>query len=66
MSNRFSKELDIIPSNINISEIDYDLIERIVIIIEDNIDNSELNGDMLLYKMAISKVKFYKKIKALA
>ena len=65
IANKFSKDIDIIPSNIDISEIDHDLIERIVKFIEDNIDHPELNGDMLSSEMAMSKGNLYKKLKTL-
>jgi signal transduction histidine kinase/ligand-binding sensor domain-containing protein/DNA-binding response OmpR family regulator len=65
LAEKFSKDMDIIPSNINISEIDENFIEKIVKYIEENIDDSELNGDKLSFEMNMSKGNLYKKLKAL-
>jgi len=65
LAEKFSNDMDIIPSNISISEIDGDFMEKIVKYIEDNIDDPELNGDKLSYEMNMSKGNLYKKLKAL-
>jgi AraC-like DNA-binding protein len=65
LAKKFSTQLDVIPSNIKISEIDHGFLEKMIKIIEDNIDDSELNGDSLASQLAVSKGNLYKKLKAL-
>jgi signal transduction histidine kinase/ligand-binding sensor domain-containing protein/DNA-binding NarL/FixJ family response regulator len=66
LAKKFSSELDTIPANIKISEIDHGFLEKIIKIIEENIDDSYLNGDRLANELALSKGNLYKKLKALS
>ena len=66
LAKKFSSELDSIPSNIKISEIDHGFLEKMVKIIEDNIDDSYLSGDRLASDLGVSKGNLYKKLKALS
>jgi signal transduction histidine kinase/ligand-binding sensor domain-containing protein/CheY-like chemotaxis protein len=66
LAKKFVSELDMIPSNIKISEIDHGFLEKMVKIIEDNIDDSDLSGDRLASELGVSKGNLYKKLKALS
>ena len=66
LAKKFSSALDVIPANIKISEIDHGFLEKMVKIIEDNIDDSDLNGDRLAQDLGVSKGNLYKKLKALS
>jgi len=66
LAKKFVSELDVIPSNIKISEIDHGFLEKMVKIIEDNIDDSDLSGDRLASELGVSKGNLYKKLKALS
>jgi signal transduction histidine kinase/ligand-binding sensor domain-containing protein/DNA-binding response OmpR family regulator len=66
LAKKFSSELDPIPSNIKISEIDHGFLEKLVKFVENNIDNEELNGDLLASELGVSKGNLYKKLKALS
>ena len=65
LARKFARDKDIIPSNINISEIDQGFIEKIAKYIENNIDDPDLNGEKLSLEMEMSKGTLYKKLKAL-
>jgi signal transduction histidine kinase/DNA-binding response OmpR family regulator/streptogramin lyase len=65
LAKKFSSHLDIIPSNLKISEIDHGFLEKMIKIIEDRIDDSELSGDSLANELGVSKGNLYKKLKAL-
>jgi signal transduction histidine kinase/CheY-like chemotaxis protein len=65
LSKKFRSELDSIPANIKLSEIDQGFLEKLVKIIEDNIDDSNINGDRLASDLGVSKGNLYKKLKAL-
>jgi signal transduction histidine kinase/DNA-binding NarL/FixJ family response regulator len=65
LAKKFSSHLDTIPSNIKISEIDHGFLEKMIKIIEDHIDDSELSGDSLANELGVSKGNLYKKLKAL-
>ncbi len=66
LAKKFSSELDSIPANIKISQIDHGFLEKMVKIIEDNIDDSYLSGDRLASDLGVSKGNLYKKLKALS
>ena len=66
LAKKFTKEIDAIPANIKIREIDHDFLKRLIKIIEDNIDDSDLGGDRLAADLAISKGNLYKKLNALS
>ena len=66
LAKKFSSEFDVIPANIKISEIDHGFLEKLVKIIEDNIDDSDLSGDRLASELGVSKGNLYKKLKALS
>ncbi len=61
---KFSKDSNYIPENIKISQIDQGFLEKFVKLVEDNIDNSELSGDMLACELGMSKGNLYKKLKS--
>jgi len=65
LAKKFSSQLETIPSNIKISEIDHGFLEKMIKIIEDHIDDTELNGDSLANELGVSKGNLYKKLKAL-
>ncbi len=66
LAKKFASELDVIPSNIKISEIDHGFLEKMVKIIENKIDDPDLNGDLLASELGVSKGNLYKKLKALS
>lgn len=66
LANKFTKEIDPIPTSIKIKEIDHDFLKRLVMIIENNIDDPALGGDKLAAELAISKGNLYKKLNALS
>ncbi len=66
LAEKFTKELDAIPSNININEIDQGFLEKFVSYVEENMDDSELSGDRIAQELAISKGNLYKKLKSLS
>jgi AraC-like DNA-binding protein len=61
---KFSKDSNYIPENIKISQIDQGFLEKFVKLVEDNIDNSELSGDLLACELGMSKGNLYKKLKS--
>ncbi|MBN2806341.1 MAG: response regulator [Prolixibacteraceae bacterium] len=65
LAKKFTQEIDSIPANIKISEIDHNFLKRMIKIIEDNIDNTDFGGDKLAAELAISKGNLYKKLNAL-
>ncbi|MEN8156526.1 MAG: two-component regulator propeller domain-containing protein [Bacteroidota bacterium] len=65
MADNFSKSANYIPENIKISQIDQGFLEKFVKLVEDNIDNSELSGDILAAELGMSKGNLYKKLKTL-
>jgi len=65
LADKFSSALSYIPENIKISEIDHGFLEKLIKLVEDNIDDSELSGDVIAYEMGMSKGNLYKKLKTL-
>ncbi|PID91775.1 MAG: hypothetical protein CSA96_06770 [Bacteroidetes bacterium] len=65
LANRFSESAKYIPENISITEIDQGFLEKLVRIVEENIDDPELSGDRLASELGISKGNLYKKLKTL-
>lgn len=65
LAEKFSKDQNIIPSNLKISQIDEGFLEKFVKTVEDNIDDTELSGDFLAEALNISKGNLYKKLKSL-
>ncbi len=65
MADKFSNAASYIPENIKINEIDQGFLEKFVKLVEDNIDDSELSGDILSCELGMSKGNLYKKLKTL-
>ena len=65
MAERFRSASNYIPENIKISQIDQGFLEKFVKMVEDNIDDTELSGDMLACELGMSKGNLYKKLKTL-
>ncbi|MEN8202760.1 MAG: two-component regulator propeller domain-containing protein [Bacteroidota bacterium] len=65
LSDKFLRTANYIPENIKISQIDQGFLEKFVKLVEDNIDNSELSGDILAGELGMSKGNLYKKLKTL-
>jgi signal transduction histidine kinase/ligand-binding sensor domain-containing protein/CheY-like chemotaxis protein len=65
MADKFSKAANYIPENIKITQIDQGFLEKFVKLVEDNIDDSELSGDVISCELGMSKGNLYKKLKTL-
>jgi signal transduction histidine kinase/ligand-binding sensor domain-containing protein/AraC-like DNA-binding protein len=65
MADKFASAANYIPENIKISQIDQGFLEKFVKLVEDNIDDSELSGDVLACELGMSKGNLYKKLKTL-
>ena len=66
MAEKFSKAANYIPENIKITQIDQGFLEKFVKLVEDNIDDTELSGDVLACELGMSKGNLYKKLKTLS
>ncbi|HER08387.1 MAG TPA: response regulator, partial [Bacteroides sp.] len=62
---KFFSASNYIPDNIKINQIDQGFLEKFVKLVEDNIDDSELSGDMIACELGMSKGNLYKKLKTL-
>ncbi|MEN8157882.1 MAG: two-component regulator propeller domain-containing protein [Bacteroidota bacterium] len=65
LAEKFSSESDYIPENIEITQINKGFLEKLVKLVEDNIDNGELSGDLLARELGMSKGYLYKKLRSL-
>jgi CheY-like chemotaxis protein len=65
LADKFSSASRYIPENIKISQIDQGFLEKLIKLVEDNIDDSELSGDVIAAEMGMSKGNLYKKLKIL-
>ena len=65
MADKFKKAANYIPENIKINQIDQGFLEKFVKLVEDNIDDTELSGDILACELGMSKGNLYKKLKTL-
>ncbi len=62
---KFSTEIYLKPGNVQISNPDKDLIEKIIEVIEKNIEDPQLNVDTLVKETGVSRAQLYRKIKGL-
>jgi len=65
LAEKFFSASNYIPENIRINQIDQGFLERFVKLVEENIDDTELSGDMLACELGMSKGNLYKKLKML-
>ncbi len=65
LARKFEDAASYIPENIHISQIDQGFLEKLIKLVEDNIDDSELSGDSIASEMGMSKGNLYKKLKSL-
>ncbi|MFA9389618.1 MAG: two-component regulator propeller domain-containing protein [Prolixibacteraceae bacterium] len=65
LASKFTSQLEVIPENINISEIDHGFLEKFVAYVETNMSDLELSGDVMARELCISKGNLYKKLKSL-
>ncbi len=65
MADKFTSASNYIPENIKISQIDQGFLEKFVKLVEDNIDDTELSGDVIACELGMSKGNLYKKLKTL-
>jgi signal transduction histidine kinase/ligand-binding sensor domain-containing protein/AraC-like DNA-binding protein len=65
LAEKFESSASYIPENIQISQIDQGFLEKLIKLVEDNIDDSELSGDSIATEMGMSKGNLYKKLKTL-
>lgn len=56
----------LIPESVNVKTIDQDLLSDIVKVIEENLDDTTLNGDRLAMAVGMSKGNLYRKLKAIS
>ncbi len=56
----------LIPDHVDVKTIDQDLLARIVEVIEENLDDTTLNGDRLAMAVGMSKGNLYRKLKAIS
>ena len=56
----------LIPDHVDVKTIDQDLLARIVAVIEENLDDTTLNGDRLAMAVGMSKGNLYRKLKAIS
>ncbi|MFO7935182.1 MAG: two-component regulator propeller domain-containing protein [Bacteroidales bacterium] len=65
LAEKFFRASNYIPENIKINQIDQGFLEKFVKLVEDNIDDTELSGDMIACELGMSKGNLYKKLKTL-
>ena len=65
IAEKFASAANYIPENIKISQIDQGFLEKFVKLVEDNIDDTELSGDVIAHELGMSKGNLYKKLKTL-
>jgi len=64
--NTVGESVPLIPDNVNVKTIDQDLLSSIVKVIEENLDDTTLNGDRLAMAVGMSKGNLYRKLKAIS
>jgi len=65
LADKFAAADSYIPDNIKINQIDQGFLEKLIKLVEDNIDDSELSGDTIAAAVGMSKGNLYKKLKTL-
>jgi ligand-binding sensor domain-containing protein/signal transduction histidine kinase/DNA-binding response OmpR family regulator len=65
MREKFSRQIFLEPTQTVISTLEEDFLQKVIVIIEDYLDDPEFNVVMLSHKVAMSQPVLYKKIKAL-
>lgn len=62
---RFSKDIEIKPSDIAVSTLDEELIKKAILIVENNIANTDFTVDDLANEIGMHRTNLYKKILAI-
>jgi DNA-binding response OmpR family regulator len=62
---RFREEVDLKPSKLKMASLDEQFIEKTVMLIEKNLDDESLNAEKIAREVGVSRIQFYRKIKAL-
>ncbi|MEM9546172.1 MAG: two-component regulator propeller domain-containing protein [Bacteroidota bacterium] len=62
---KFAKNFDLSPSGVVMNSIDEELLTRIKVVVEKNIDNSDFSVDELANSIYLSRMQLYRKLKAL-
>ncbi|WP_036691953.1 hybrid sensor histidine kinase/response regulator transcription factor [Pedobacter glucosidilyticus] len=65
MRERFSKEMTFEPTKVIINHADEKFLKRLMLIVEDHIDDSEFDVEQLIDKVGMSRRVLYKKLSAL-
>ncbi len=65
LADKFASADSYIPENIKINQIDQGFLEKLIKLVEDNIDDSDLSGDTIAAEVGMSKGNLYKKLKTL-
>ncbi|MDO6854067.1 two-component regulator propeller domain-containing protein [Cellulophaga lytica] len=63
--NKYFSLINDVPKNINTTSLDKEFIQKVLVYINDNIDDPELNVESLASELNLSRSQFYRKIKAL-
>lgn len=66
LTNQIRNELAIRPSDLNLTTPDERFLKELVQVIQNNLDNSELNAELVASEMGMSHSVIYKKVKVLA
>ena len=61
----FSSSMNIEPKTISVTSADEKFLQKLITLIEQNIDNPELDGEFILLNIAMSRSQLHRKIKAL-
>jgi signal transduction histidine kinase/CheY-like chemotaxis protein/AraC-like DNA-binding protein len=61
----FSSAMNIEPRSITVTSADEKFLQKLILLIEDNIDNPDLDIEFLLHNIAMSRSQLHRKIKAL-
>ncbi len=62
----FKNDVNVTAKELTVSKIDEDLIDKIIVLIEKHIDNSDFNKDFLCRELGVSYSYLYRKLKSIA
>ncbi|MBK8920100.1 MAG: response regulator [Saprospirales bacterium] len=62
---KFSKSFDLSPSGVTVTSLDEAFLQQLIQVVERHMDESEFSIDDLAREIAMSRIQFYRKLKAL-
>ncbi|MBP2831648.1 response regulator [Aquimarina sp. U1-2] len=65
LKERFKIDLDLKPQEMKIASLDEIFIKKILDIIQQNMDNTQLNAEMIAKEIGVSRVQLYRKVKVI-